>query len=56
MPKAKHASQFLFVGPSDGTPITLADIEYEATKAQMVVGAQLVEDRDGQPKLARSKG
>jgi hypothetical protein len=56
VPKAKHASQFLFVGPSDGTPITLADIEYEATKAQVVVGARFVDDGDGQPESRPLEG
>jgi Carboxypeptidase regulatory-like domain len=53
VPKAGHASRFLFVGP--GKPVDLtalgADIEYEATKAQVVVGARLVDDRNGQPEL-----
>jgi hypothetical protein len=49
VPKTGHASRFLFVGPNK--PVTLADIEYEATKAQVVVGAQLIDDRNGQPEV-----
>jgi hypothetical protein len=53
VPKAGHASRFLFVGPNKTVDLTTlgADIEYEATKAQVVVGAQLVDDRNGQPEL-----
>jgi hypothetical protein len=45
-PRAGDASQFIQVAPGD-TGVT-ADVEYQPAQAQIVVGAQLVQEVDGQ--------
>jgi hypothetical protein len=45
-PRAEQASQFVLVPP--GTTVDGVDIDYDPTGAELLVGAQLVEELDGQ--------